>query len=140
MAKYIYPETLFVRRNEIATQLKHLESELIEVAKAYNSDESQERVAEEVCDLIHSGESLLRILAGRYGVDVSKVQRQVVEKNRKRVYYPACGGCVALKCADTGCQKCKACDKKRYFRSKPCTERCRGFGPKKEVPDVVETG
>lgn len=61
MDVYIFPRTRFVDVNSIQTQIKHLESEVVEVKVAYASPYI-ERLAEELNDVIHSSETALRIL------------------------------------------------------------------------------
>jgi NTP pyrophosphatase (non-canonical NTP hydrolase) len=81
-----FPRTKFVDSNPLVTQIQHVSSE---VHEAYNAgcDESLERTAEELFDVIHSAETALRILQERHGVDIEAVGRQVVDKNRERGYY-----------------------------------------------------
>jgi hypothetical protein len=84
---YRFPETRFTT-NGPYVQLAHIRSELKELVDAYEN-EPIVRVAEEALDLIHSCETLLRILEQRQLVDVPVLHDLVVEKNRLRGYYAA---------------------------------------------------
>lgn len=83
---YIFPAVNFVS-NSLYAQITHLESEMNEVTEAYFTPGGIDHLAEELCDVIHSAETALRILADRYGVDVLVVLAAVIEKNRIRGYY-----------------------------------------------------
>lgn len=80
---YNYPRVKFVDSNTIYEQLKHVESELQEIKDAF----CDEKFIEEIVDLHHSVETLIRILMEQEGVDIEKYRRAVIEKNRKRGYY-----------------------------------------------------
>lgn len=82
---YIFPPVRFVS-NALHDQIVHIISECDEVVSAYQSPEIND-LAMELCDLIHSAETALRMLAERYDVDVLVVQALVVDKNQKRGYY-----------------------------------------------------
>ena len=49
-------------------------------------DEILENVAKEAMDVIHSAETLLRILGKRH-VKIDSIYEGTIEKNRKRHYY-----------------------------------------------------
>jgi hypothetical protein len=80
---YNYPRIKFVESNTIFEQLRHVESELQEIKDAF----CDEKFIEEIVDLHHSVETLIRILMEQEGVDIEKYRRAVIEKNRKRGYY-----------------------------------------------------
>lgn len=80
---YIFPETKFVKKNRIITQIKHISNEYYEFIKT--SMESEEE-KEEAMDLYHSLETLFRIWESK-GIDMEAVQGKVFEKNRERGYY-----------------------------------------------------
>lgn len=82
---YRFPETIHTR-NAPYVQLQHIKTELCELVLAYDQEPIQ-RVAEETLDLIHSCETLLRILEQRQGIDVAVLHDLIVEKNRQRGYY-----------------------------------------------------
>ena len=67
-------------------QLSKVHEEFNEVTDAYFSEETPERIAEELMDLDHSVEQALRKLE-RIGVDLNAVKRGVIEKNDARGYY-----------------------------------------------------
>jgi hypothetical protein len=83
---FIFPATRYVS-NCLHEQIQHIESEVKEVQAAY-MEPGIEYLAEELCDVIHSAETALRILADRYGVNVLDIQALVIAKNRARGYYP----------------------------------------------------
>jgi hypothetical protein len=82
---FTYPKTTFTK-NTLADQLAHIQSEVREVQGAYHEPDIT-RLAEELCDLIHSAETALRILHDRYYVSIPVIQAYVIEKNRTRGYY-----------------------------------------------------
>jgi len=67
-------------------QLSKVHEEFNEVTDAYFSEETPERLAEELMDLNHSVEQALRRLEV-IGVDLNAVKRGVIEKNDARGYY-----------------------------------------------------
>lgn len=83
---FIYPATKFVS-NGLYTQLRHVGSEADEAMAAFYTPYIND-LAAELCDVIHSAETALRILQANYGVDVEVVQAGVVRKNQERGYYP----------------------------------------------------
>jgi len=84
--KYIFPEICFVKENTINEQLVHVLSEVIEVMQA----KTKEHKFEEITDLRHSIETLVRI-AERKGMDVENETERVVEKNADRGRYGISG-------------------------------------------------
>lgn len=85
---FTFPAARFVS-NSLFAQITHLESEMNEVTEAYYTPGGIKHLAEELCDLIHSSETALRILADRYDIDVLVAMADVIEKNRRRGYYPS---------------------------------------------------
>ena len=67
-------------------QLSKVHEEFNEVMDAYFSEETPERLAEELMDLNHANEQALRKLEAM-GVDLDAVKRGVIEKNDARGYY-----------------------------------------------------
>ena len=132
--KTVYPRTKFADENGVISQFIHLESEIKEIGETLPGQEKF--MAEEVCDLIHSAETLLHILHDKHGVDVAAVQRQVAEKNRKRGYYPVCERCAALRCAKTECVACREYQCCADMGWHWCNEKCVDFIPK----EVTENG
>lgn len=63
---FLFPRTTFVDTNKIEDQLQHLISELVEVKAAYYLPDLV-HMASELCDVIHSAETFLRLLAERLG-------------------------------------------------------------------------
>ncbi len=84
--KYHFPETVHVRTHGLLTQLEHLKSECEEIIERINSEDFVGAV-QETLDMIHSGETFLRI-AELHGVDLAAEKRRVIQKNKKRGYYP----------------------------------------------------
>jgi len=84
--EFRFPRTKFVDEKGIVGQTYHIESELEEVWDAETLPDMQ-RIAEEIVDLSHSVETLLRILAEKHGVDLEAVCAAVIEKNKARGYY-----------------------------------------------------
>lgn len=113
MFKTVFPRTKFADEADLTDQLHHVKSEMHEVIWAM----TKEQRAEELCDLIHSAETLLHILSEKHGVDVAAIQRQVVIKNRNRSYYSTCLECAFKKC-ETTCYRCSAC----VLVLRPCTK------------------
>jgi len=83
---YTFPRTRFVDCYSTFEQLAHIQTEVQELVQAYKS-EPVERVAEEALDLIHSTETLLRILQERHGLDIAQAVNHVTHKNALRGYY-----------------------------------------------------
>lgn len=85
---YHFPRTIFTNRNTIPQQLLHIASEGWEVFKVCICYPiNYKRMAEELIDLVHSVETLLRMLAEREKVPVGMIKDCVVKKNRDRGYY-----------------------------------------------------
>ena len=70
---FIFPATRFVK-NGLFGQIAHLESEVYEVTKAYFTPGGINHLAEELCDVVHSAETGLRIMADRYDIAVLDVE------------------------------------------------------------------
>lgn len=90
MVKYQFPETIFVAQSKLRFQADHVFSEAIEATHAHDSGEHAHAV-EELWDLIHSAETMLRMYQAA-GHDVWAARATVKEKNRKRGYYGGGGG------------------------------------------------
>ena len=86
---YNFPRTRYVDTNGVYDQMKHMRSEMEEVSMAFYSEPEIDRLAEEALDLIHSCETMLRILQERRGVNVWEVAIKLEAKNAERGYY--CG-------------------------------------------------
>lgn len=85
--KYNFPVTRFTEENIPETQLKHLDSEIAEANYEYIVKDRQSGLNECV-DIVHSAETLLRILVKEHGkARVLKAIEEVVKKNRNRGYY-----------------------------------------------------
>ena len=132
--KTVYPRTKFADEAGVISQFSHLESELKEIGETLPGQEKF--MAAELCDLIHSAETLLHILADKHGVDVAAVQRQVVEKNRKRKYYLVCEQCAAPRCARAECIVCREYQCCVDIGWHWCNEKCVDFIPKEVTNDV----
>jgi len=93
---FSFPKTIFVSQNLGSTQLNHIAGEFEEANTAYKDyvigAENIDHFAEEVMDLYHSTETMLRILEERYRVNLKKLQMQIVQKNNKRNYYDSMKG------------------------------------------------
>lgn len=86
--EFRYPETIFVRINDLDQQADHLKSEAEEVVKSLA--EGPKRITEELVDSIHSAETMIRILLDRQLItkhDIEVIEYKAVEKNRQRGYY-----------------------------------------------------
>jgi len=83
---YKFPRIKFADTNTIKQQLDHIQSELVEVFKAYN-DGMLGEMDMELCDLGQSVETLQRMREERNGVSTKMTQEAMVEKNRERGYY-----------------------------------------------------
>lgn len=93
--KFTFPPTKWVGQNTIAQQVDKIEGELREVKAEYTAlvhtgkYEQMDLLAEEVMDLYHSAETLLRILQEDFAVDLLAVGQLVYQKNLARHYYRA---------------------------------------------------
>ena len=67
-------------------QLEHFKSELLEVVERIDQGDFNGIVGE-VLDVQHSAETFLTLAEERHGVQVDKVRKAVVKKNRARGYY-----------------------------------------------------
>jgi NTP pyrophosphatase (non-canonical NTP hydrolase) len=81
-----FPEVKFVTTNSPWKQLRHLASEVIEVAVAL-AKRDRYQAAKELWDVIHSAETLLRILVKRYQVDAIGAREEILSGNMERGYY-----------------------------------------------------
>ena len=85
---YNFPATIFSSSNSIHNQLCHVISEADEIRRAIADDEGTERIDEEVADLFHSLETLLRIMQRDLGTEyVEKLFAKIKKKNQARGYY-----------------------------------------------------
>lgn len=87
---YHFPRVKFAGLNELGEQLKHVCSEANEAEIAYQHADIN-HLALELCDVIHSAETAMRILEENYGVDVEKAKDSVRKKNEARGYYKGAG-------------------------------------------------
>lgn len=86
LPEFNWPETRFVRTNNLAQQLEHVLSEVDEIKEL--APPVTPLVHMELADLHHSLETFWRILSGRAGDDyVAAVFQAVEDKNRARGYY-----------------------------------------------------
>jgi len=83
--KYHFPATIFVTKTKLKFQADHVFSEVIEATHAHDSGDHAHAV-EELWDLIHSAETMLRMYQAA-GHDVWAAKTSVEVKNRKRGYY-----------------------------------------------------
>lgn len=67
-------------------QIGRIRSEVREVANAKLDGEGNERIAEELMDVIHAAETALRLLPFDE-LELDRIKRGVVEKNDRRGYY-----------------------------------------------------
>lgn len=67
-------------------QIGHVRSEAMEVVKAKLDHEDNQRIAEELMDVIHAAETALRLLPFDE-LELDRIKRGVVEKNDARGYY-----------------------------------------------------
>lgn len=85
-----YPRLKFVDQNTVSEQYRHVRSEIEEVWReleiSYPDIDDPERMAMEVYDVILSSVTMLLILAERYGLNLGKIERQVIYKNAERGY------------------------------------------------------
>jgi hypothetical protein len=84
--KYIFPRSKFVDKNGIFNQIEHIDSELKELLDAFFHEPTQ-RIAEECRDLLHSVETLSRILMEFSDIDISATDKAIIQKNKDRGYY-----------------------------------------------------
>jgi len=84
--QYNFPRTNFVDKNGIFNQLKHIESEVqeaIEAAMTTNDD----HLDDEIMDIGHSWETLVRMREEYSGRNMGKACARVTKKNKDRGYY-----------------------------------------------------
>lgn len=82
---YRFPPIKFVT-NSIPKQILHIASELWEVVKAGLHGDWQ-HMCVELYDVIHSCETLIRILVIRKGIQPMQAKLKAQDKNDKRGYY-----------------------------------------------------
>ena len=94
-----FPKIKFAKTNSIMEQWLHLRSEVMEVQNAINDmrmindDEALiEALAvnaiEECLDMIHSAETLIRVIRREYRrIDLEAIKQEVICKNAMRGYY-----------------------------------------------------
>lgn len=75
----------FSQENGLVMQVAHIKSEILEVDKAFYN-ESIERVAEELADVMVSAKTALDIIERQFGIHPLDVMVRVQEKNRLRGY------------------------------------------------------
>lgn len=83
---FVFPETKFVATNSILKQIFHIASEVWEVVKAALRRDWQHCVIE-CYDVIHSTETLLRIIAKKYNINLQAAAMSTMIKNHRRGYY-----------------------------------------------------
>ena len=84
--KFNFPKTRFVDEANWCKQIEHLKSEIAELELANNPEEQ----AEEVIDVFHSAETLVRLYInhGPYlPKQIEEIKKKVIQKNRERGYY-----------------------------------------------------
>lgn len=74
------------KTDSLILQIGHLRSEVNEVVNAKLNRESNERLAEELMDVIHSAETTLRMLPFTDEA-LDGIKRRIVSKNEARGYY-----------------------------------------------------
>lgn len=83
-----FPRAKFADTNTIQDQVKHIESELIEILEEFaRPPVNYENVMMELLDLIHSAETGVRILVEQKCINLEDAAFQVQFKNRTRGYY-----------------------------------------------------
>lgn len=83
---YSFPEARFARELSIEQQVAHLFSEVDEVAE--HGPEISREMLLEAMDLLHSCETLFRIVERVYGPDyVDQMRLETIGKNAGRGYY-----------------------------------------------------
>lgn len=86
----MFPKTKFVRENSLKQQIDHIESEFLEVFNEFTpplNDDKLTRLMDELHDLIHSSETLQRIIQERYQISIEESRQRVIHKNTVRGYY-----------------------------------------------------
>ena len=83
-----YPRTKFVGTTSVSEQIGHVVSEVLETVASKSTDQ----FLEEVIDLEHSVETLIRIISEwpirKYGKDIlPEFREKVIAKNKARGYY-----------------------------------------------------
>ena len=80
-----FPKLKFSEENGLVMQISHIKSEIMEVDMAFYN-ESIERVAEELADVMVSAKTALDIIERQFGIHPLDVLVRVQEKNRLRGY------------------------------------------------------
>lgn len=88
MVNWIFPEVKFVQENNSAKQAIHVFSE----AEEARAEFCQEKLDEEMADLLHSCETYFRIRQ-KEGLDIYKQFKSVITKNAMRGYYDLAKHC-----------------------------------------------
>jgi len=78
-----FPRTKFVNENTPIDQLDHLMDEINEVEGAVSAEET----VIELFDVIHSAETLIRMMEKCYGMNPEQLKEKVIQKNKERGYY-----------------------------------------------------
>lgn len=82
----LYPRTKWSDEANSTAQLCHVFTEADEVIRAFNT-EGEGRIDEEIADLEHSIQTYWDCRECE-GADVEAIRASVIEKNRRRGYYP----------------------------------------------------
>lgn len=82
---YNFPKIKYADINLADEQLQHFATECREIAERIEKGDYPGMV-EETLDMMHSGETFLRI-AEKHGVDVDREVERVIQKNADRGYY-----------------------------------------------------
>lgn len=72
--------------NDFDFQISHVKEELGEFEDEINADQ-MELAAEELIDLFHTVEWLMRMFIKKTGIDLYPILEKVLEKNKARGYY-----------------------------------------------------
>ena len=82
-SKMKYPKIKFADTNTFLQQYFHFQEELREVQKTT----TKENFYEELADLEHSLETLIRVIEREEGVNFEEYRDKVIDKNYRRGYY-----------------------------------------------------
>ena len=83
-----FHRTNYVDKNGIFNQLRHIESEIKEAIQAAQSTDD-DHLDDEIMDIGHSWETLVRMRQEYDKRDMSAAKSRVSEKNHSRGYYDA---------------------------------------------------
>lgn len=95
--RYNFPEGIWVNNHtQLEDQVRYVVTEAQEAVQSTEDYTTDERIAEELWDVIHAAETALRILQKDHDITwVDDQRRAVVLKNARRGYYgDCCGRCV----------------------------------------------